>query len=219
MTNNPQFFRVKRKLDFLVPAADLNRGTYGVYSLLSIGSSSNTLNSYASGAYTFRISDIPNVSEFGNLFDQYKITGVKLKFVYMSATQADYNENLGNYQNPQCTMLVWSDLDDVNLPTTSNAGWSAAQETGRVRAKCFPNVKNNTMSIYVRPKVSQAIVDSSGTVTARGLNNPWLDGATALDAQYQGVKVLLQCPPNLYNQPLHVFKCIATYYTIWRNRQ
>lgn len=215
---NPQYLRVKRKFDFLVPSADLSRGTYGVYQLLSIAPSGSTNNAYNGVAYDFRISDIPNVSEFGALFDQYKITGVKLKFVYMTATQQDYPDSGANPSSSQCTMLIWNDFDDVTTPSTNNAAWSAAQETGRVRAKVFPNVRNNTMSVFLRPKVLTALVDSSGTTTGRGNVNPWLDGATALNTQYLGVKVLLQCPPNSATGPSHIFKCIATYYTIWRQR-
>lgn len=219
LSYNPQYMRVKRKFDFLVPSADLSRGTYGAYALLSIAPSGTTNNAYGAAAYDFRVSDIPNVSEFGTLFDQYKITGVKLKFVYMTATQQDYPDAGSNPSSSQVTMLLWNDFDDITTPTASNAGWSAAQETGRVKAKVFPNVKNNTMSIFLRPKVLTAIVDSSGTTTGRGDLNPWLDGSTGLQAEYLGVKVLLQCPPCITTSPSHVFKCIATYYTVWRQRQ
>lgn len=218
-TYNPQFMKVKRTFDYFVPQGDLSRGTTGCYSYQKlvphIIGSNNTFN-YASGSFDFRISDVFNISEFGALFDQYKLSGVKLTFFLLNGTQFNLT---ANNACTQCEIAVINDYDDTQSFNITNGGWNSLLETGRAKVKRFPNVKNNTMSLFIRPRLMTAVLDSSGTTTGRMLVSGWVDGATALDARYLGIKFMMRCPPSDNSTLEYTIGCKATYYIKFKNRQ
>lgn len=220
-----QYIRVKRAIDYLVPSADLSRGTYGCYAYLTVGTSSITANTYSSAAYDFRINDVPNVSEFGNVFDQYKIVKVKLVFQYITSSASIGWPNEGTIINPQngiVTMGITNDYDDTTLYPASNAGWNQLQETGRARFHTFPNPRGNRLKYVVYPKLMEGILDSTGAIVGgRVVKSGWVDGAMANPCVFKGIKVMLQCPPSdtEFQSILHVFKATAYYYLQFKQRQ
>jgi hypothetical protein len=212
-TWNPQWFQVARTFQYSSPAADFGGG-FGVVQDLAVGATA-TLLSYNSAAYSFAISQVPNVTEFGVLFDQYKIAGVKVDFDYISASESVLSTTTST--SLQCTLLAYEDNDDSTAPPTTNAGWSAVFESGRAVKKVFPN-RVNRMSYMLKPKYLTADVDTSGTTTGRSLGSGWVDGATGLDVLWRGLKVIVQANPTITTY-VHTFRITATYYLQWRNRQ
>lgn len=225
MTWNPQFFKVKRKIDFLVPTADLNRGTYGAYPFIQAWAGGATNYAFSSNAYYFAVSDVYNVSEFGLMWDQYKLSGVKVTFKYITATQSDINvANITGTtpQNYTVDLALTTDIDDDNALSATVGGWSALLETGRYKMKTFPNVKSNSMSIYVKPKVLTGTVNDAGTPALDGgrtTASPWMDGATSLDAKWYGIKAIARVNPSANLFMYHTFSATAVYYLKWKNRQ
>ena len=73
-TWNPQFFKVAREFQYSAPADDVIGG-YGKIADPSVTCATN-VHAYASGAISFAIDQVPNVTEFGALFDQYRIAPV-----------------------------------------------------------------------------------------------------------------------------------------------
>lgn len=212
-TWNPQFLRVARTFQYSAPSGDVGAG-YAVVVDPSVTPSA-TVHAYGCAAYAFAINHIPSVSEFGTLFDQYRIAGVQMRLDYLNSSETVLLTSATT--NPQCTMLLFEDNDDGTSPASTNAGFAAALETGRCVRKMFPN-KTNTMTYMMRPKYLTADVDTSAGVTGRSLGSGWVDGATGLDVQWRGLKLVIQSNPAPVTFT-HIFRMTATYYTEWRNRQ
>jgi len=219
-TWNPQYLKVARTFQFSSPSADV-----ASFKLTDPAvTCSATLLAYASGAVTFAIDAIPNVSEFGALFDQYKIEGINVVFEYLTSSVGSTNAIMpgaaGSLQS-QCTLVLYEDNDDVTAPTASNTGWQGMYEVGRQVRGFFPNPKNNSLSIFVRPKpqVGELAYSDTTALTGRALGyDGWLDGATANPVLHYGLKYMIQANPSTTNL-VHSFRVTTTYYTRWRARQ
>jgi hypothetical protein len=212
-TWNPQWLKVARTFQYSSPAADFGGG-FGKVQDLAVGSSATVL-IYNSAALSFAISDIPSVTEFGTLFDQYRIAGVKLDFEYISGSEAVISTTTST--NLESTMLMYEDNDDGTAPPATNAGWQAVYESGRALKRVFPG-RNNKLSYMLKPKYLTADVDTSATTTGRSLGAGWVDGATGLDVLWRGLKVIVQANP-VTTTYVHTWRITATYFTEWRNRQ
>ncbi len=210
---NPQCLKVAREFQYSAPAADF-AGGFGIVADLSVGCST-TLLSYSSAAYSFRVGDVYNVTEFGNLFDQYRIAAVKLRFDYISSAETVLVTTAASMQ--QVSLIAYEDFDDSTAPTASNAGWQAVTESGRQVRKVFPN-KTNYMEYVVYPKFLTVDVDNSAGTTGRSLSSSWVDGSTSPDVVWRGVKCILQANPAPTTVG-HYFRVTATYYLQFRNRQ
>lgn len=221
---NLQFVKVKRIFDFCVPPSDLNRATngtgYGCYPYIAGTALSNSVNSYVNFAFTFRLGDVPQITELGALFDQFKISYVKLDFDYISGTGIDTPQNISP-SNSICTLAYVNDFDDSTAFAASNDGWNKLLETGRAKVRRFPNNAGNRLSISFKPKYRGAALDATGTlVTSTISSSDWLDGAISSNTEHYGVKGLLQIPPcNTSVDNEHNFKVMATYYLEFKNRQ
>lgn len=212
-TWNPQYLKVARTFQYSAPAADFGAG-FGKVQDPAVGPSATLLN-YNSGALSFAISDIPSVSEYGSLFDQYRIAAVKLVFDFMSFTETVNPITSGSQQ--QVSLMMYEDNDDGTAPTASNTGWQACYENGRAVRAVFPN-RLNQVTYTLKPKYLIADVDSSAGVTGRSLGAGWVDGATGLDVVWRGLKWILQSNPAATTNN-YAFRVTATYYTEWRARQ
>jgi hypothetical protein len=212
-TWNPQWLRVARTFQYSAPAGDVGAG-YGVVVDPSCTPNATVL-SYGAAAYQFLISHIPNVSEFGTLYDQYRIAGVEITLEYLNASESV--QVTAATTSLQCTVLLYEDNDDGTAPASTNAGFAAVYESGRAVRKMFPN-KTNKMSYMLKPRYLTADVDSSAGVTGRSLGSGWVDGATGLDVVWRGLKLIIQANP-VSSSFTHQFRMTATYYTEWRNRQ
>jgi hypothetical protein len=212
-TWNPQCLKVARTFQYSAPATDFGAG-FGKVQDPAVGPSLTLLN-YNSGALSFAISDIYNVSEYGVLFDQYKLAMVELKFDYIAGTDTVVPTTTGYSQ--QCTLMLYEDNDDSTAPTLSNVGWQAVYESGRAIRKVFP-CPSNSIVYRLTPKFLQADVDTSSTTTGRSLTTGWCDGSTGLDIKHFGLKWIAQCNPSPTTMN-HNWRITATYYTMWRSRQ
>lgn len=213
-TWNPQYLKVARTFQLTAPPADIALG-FGKYFDPAFTPSA-TLLAYNSAAFVFSISDIPSVTEFGVLFDQYRIAAVTLRFDFITSSESVGNPANGLAQ--QMTLMVFEDNDDGTAPTATNVGWQAVYETGRAVQRVFPN-RTNTFSYTVKPKYLTADVDSSATTTGRSLAAGWCDGATGLDIVWRGIKWIGQTNPTTATASAYNFRVTATYYTEWRARQ
>lgn len=213
-TWNPQWLKVARTFQYSAPGPDVLSG-YGRIVDLTVGSLPTVL-SYNSQAYVFRLADVPNALEFGSLFDQYRIAGVKIDLDYISASQMVASTTTTTAL--QCTLLMYEDFDDSTPPPITNAGWSGVFESGRAVKRVFPNNKSNSISYMLKPKFLVAGVDESGSTTARTLSSGWCDGATTLETAWRGLKLIVQSNPTT-TAFVHTFRATATYYVEYRNRQ
>jgi len=219
-----QYYNIKRVFDFATPPAYhlVSPPTYGVVPYLRVGATTSTY-SYASAAYRFDLNDIPNILNYGTLFDQYKINSVKLIFTYLTSTSAFSYSNLAGVINPQnqvVTLAIYTDYDDHNAPLLTDAEWVKCQQTGRAKYYTFPNQRKNSFSYTIKPRLMEAILDTEGGFQAsRVSKSGWLDGNTNNEVLFRGVKVLVQVPPaDLELQDvIHTWKITAVYNVSFRH--
>lgn len=209
---NPQYLKVARKMQYSVPAADV---ASPYIQDPSVGCSATNLN-YNSGVITFRIGDVYNVTEYGALFDQYRIAAAKVEFHYMTAGDQAATTTANNQQ--VVTAMFYEDYDDSTVPPASTAGWNAMLESGRAKMHMFPGRKSNSLTYTLNPKYLQVEVDNAAGTTGRGTGDGWLDGSTATDVVWRGLKWALQANPGSITL-VHYFRVYVTYYLCFRQRQ
>jgi hypothetical protein len=212
-TWNPQYLKVARTFQISAPPADVGAG-FGKYFDPAVTPSA-TLLAYNSSTLTFNISDVPSISEFTTLFDQYRFSMVSVLFEYITASETVSQPAAALSQ--QVTLLVYEDNDDSTAPTASNVGWQAVYESGRAVRKVFPN-KTNQLVYNLKPKYLVAENDTAGTTLGRSLGAGWTDAATT-DVQWRGLKWILQANPTTATTAEYNFRMTATYYIELRARQ
>lgn len=132
------------------------------------------------GGLMFRISNIPNVTEFSVLFDHYRIWKAELRFVPFNNNAEVANTSI----LPE--MKYYVDTDDYNAPSTLN------EILERQDVKSVYLDKIRTITLY--PKCANEVF-RTGVTTAYStpIRNPWIDFA-ATDVEHYGFKWYV---PNL----------------------
>lgn len=109
----------------------------------------------------FQLSQVPNSTSYTALFDSYRISSVKLTFVYR-----------GQNSSSQPVIYIVTDHDDSGNPTTINS----ILERAKSRILTFSNARN-VQSHGLIPAVATGALQSTtlqpGTVSYK----PWLDTA------------------------------------------
>lgn len=135
-------------------------------------------NTTPSSAGAHLLNNLPQFTEFTTLFDQYKITGVKAKFIFTRN-----NADLGTaYELPQ--LITVNDFDDGNTLTVRDD--YCQYESFKVTRLDKP------VTIFYKPKVATAIFNGAFTGYAQAGTAPWIDVATP-GAQYYGLKWAVDC--------------------------
>lgn len=227
-----QYINVKRTFDFTVPNAVLNRtvdGTgYGCFPHLLTASGSGTANTYLPFVFDFRQGDVPGISAYGTLFDQFKLKRVSLKFTFIGGTNNDMALNTVvatpiTYYNRVCNIALVNDYDDISPFTSNDAGWEALNKTGRQKLRTFPNSRGNTFYHSLVPKTKLVIKDNTGADAEALVIGPrWEDGGITNVSTHLGIKGLIQVPPYAYSgsQAYHYcFQIQATYYFGFKSRK
>lgn len=137
------------------------------------------------GAYQFNLAQLPNVSEFGTLYDQYKITGAQLKFV------------------PGMTESILSPLSGVTAPLSFNRFHSVIDyddnttppdENTLLQYGSLKSTQGNrTHTRFIKPKVLQEIYRSAVATAYRPIGSQWLD-MSYTDVPHYGIKVWCSAP-------------------------
>lgn len=123
-------------------------------------------------AKRFAISDLPNITDFTNLYDQYCVKGIKFSMIPRTS-EADTSQALPNIG----TVL---DFDDNNVPT----GWDQITQYESFKMTRGNKVHNR----YFKPAVSPVVW--SGTALANAYmvkKNQWID-VTYVDTPHYGIK-------------------------------
>lgn len=169
-----------RRVPYSVPSRTIGRlsegSTYKFKRTLLYQVISPTMAPLATfGGMAFRFSDMPNFAEFTVLYDQYKITGVKLMFIPQMTDNTSATQNVG-------TFMYFYDYDD-----SSSAGLSLDTFYQKMNLK-MRQAANRPFKLFFRPKAGIAGVQSvSGNQVASLPRSTWLDCASP-DAFYYGLK-------------------------------
>lgn len=149
-----------------------------------------------SGGFIAQLNQVPNYTEFTNLYDMYRINGVRWR-LSPRANSAEIGTNQGMIK-----LFTAIDYDDIVTPSLTDM---LQYESLKVTRSDKEHVR------YVKPRVSQAVYQTAvgtGYSSARG----WIDCANTTVAHY-GLKWLLQQLPA-GNQS---FDVQVTYYLSFKN--
>lgn len=151
------------------------------------------------GALSFQFNDMPASTEFTNLFDYYKLTGVKLRFALKLDPSA---QTAANAQYP--VMYSAIDYDDITAPFNA--------DELRERQWCRQTFlrPNSYKTFYIKPRVTRTIFNGAnlanpGYETSRA---GWLDMAYPAIPHY-GFKWAIE---NLIASAGQSIRVEATYY-------
>lgn len=128
-----------------------------------------------SAGTTFQLDDLPNYTEFTNLFDQYRIRGIKLD-LFFNQSPADANNPVGSG-----LFYHYIDLDDATAPATEA---EVCQRGYLKKIRPFGHHK-----IFIRPRTAKAIWQGAFTAYGQNNNNQWID-CTYPAVEYYGWKYL-----------------------------
>lgn len=136
-------------------------------------------------AYAFSLSQLPNVSDFTNLFDQYKITGAKLQIT--PATSEGILSPLSGTAQPLGFSRVHSviDYDDTSAPTSEDQ----LLEYGSHKS----TAPFQTHTRFIKPKVLQEVYRSTLGTAYAPKSGQYLDVAYP-DIPHYGMKVWVSAP-------------------------
>lgn len=158
--------------------------------------------------YTFNPSQIPNWTDYFNLFDQYKINALKFEFRPRWDNYAGNDKTAPPDTNASGTMLhVCNDpYSSVTVPSGvySSATLNSFMEQGNV--KTYPG--NRVVSVYFKPTVN---MDTAAGPNVR-VRAPWLTNNTI--SQHLGFHIFAQDSNflGIFNQSFDVF--VTAYFSM-----
>lgn len=127
-------------------------------------------------AVSFRLDQVLNNSEFANLFDNYRINGVAIKFFLKYEPGAQTNVS-SNYPR----LFYVRDYDDAIVPANLNE----IREHGMCRVKTL--APNKPVSIYLKPAVADSIFRTGLTYSTVPKFGQWCDMAHT-NIEHYGLK-------------------------------
>lgn len=115
---------------------------------------------------SFSIATLPNIAELQRLFDQYRITGVKLQFVQTS--------NTSDTTNPGMVFATSVNLDGGAVPTSFDQFLQRSNTKVTPWTSAGGNMAKRT--VFLRPRYANEIY-RTGVSSATALGDPksWLD--------------------------------------------
>lgn len=210
--NNTQHMQIKRRLQYSGNATD----EAGLWVVGDGTLNTTTAESYGTGGFYFLLADVPNYLEYANLYEQYKICGIKFQIQYFSQTQyTSSNLTTGDQTSNGVQVMLWTDFDSIDSPAATAAGWKLAFESGRAYPIRYPNVKRNMQKVYFKPAIlSDAFQPAAVDQYAISRKATWLKTGNPNIAHY-GVKLMLNAQPTI--APIeHRFRYFVTYYVKFR---
>ena len=184
----------------------VNLGTYTA----SITSGSVPTITPVSKGFSFQLSDLPNVSEYTSLFDQYKITGIKLRIVPRTSmtTQGVVTGTTAMVGYGQVVTAL--DFDDAANPI--------AKDTLLEYGSAKYTASNKIHTRYFKPKVLNAVWVNIASTGYAAVKAPWIDQANN-NLPHYGLKMWIDAPENSgggSNSSIS-YDGYATYYFMCKN--
>lgn len=174
-------------------------GIYSFQRVAQIGDvTSSTVDVF--GAFSFQLDDIPNYTEFAALYDQYKITGIKLMFI-PDQTVSDSTGSVLTTAN----FIHVVDFDDETVPTSTNQLF----EYQNVKINNF----NRTVIRYFKPSMATGIYNGSAIVTGGNRKAGWIDTSVVTIPHY-GFKYAMTASTA---SRLQTFRVYAKFYIKCKN--
>lgn len=149
------------------------------------------------GRSGFSLANVTNYTEFTNLFDMYKINGIKIRFMpRANSAEAGTNQGLVKF-------FSVVDYDDVSLPT-------AITDLLQYENVKITNTSRDHMR-YFKPKVASAVYQNA-VGTGYAPRSGWID-CSSPTVEHYGIKWALQQLPA-GNQSMDI---AITYYMAFKH--
>jgi len=132
----------------------------------------STADNWKGQALSFKLNDLPNPTDFTNLFDSYRINWVKLTLTFQGSSTALYDTY---FNNMPLMFMAYTDYDDSNPPASSLAGWQSVQEVAMAKRFTVSNKGRNTFTFYIKPRVAIETFRDGLTTGYSSVNNRWCD--------------------------------------------
>lgn len=128
--------------------------------------------------YSFKLSDVPDVSELSNLFDYYRITGVQITIIP--------HENVADYggTNGIATLFTVPDHNDATTPASTSAMLQYP--------KCRISMLNKPVKFFIKPRT--AVLDASNGNSMQQLKFGQWVAMDSSGVDHYGVKFGVQTP-------------------------
>lgn len=159
--------------------------------------------------YSFALSQLPNVSDFTTLFDQYKLTGVKMTLT--PACSEGILSPLTGTAQPLGFSRVHTviDYDDSAAPTSEDQ----LLEYGSHKSTAPFQIHSR----YIKPKILQEVYRSSLTTAYSPKSNQYLD-TSYTDVPHLGMKLWISAPnTNAGTAQSITYKVYQTMYFTCKN--
>ena len=204
-----------KRVELLSQRADQTTDTYTWADKKGISMASSSTPSHTAYGLDFKLSRLPNYSEFTALFDAYKITGIKLRII-PRYSNSDLNVLEGNTYMPK-PMYITADQDDI----TVGASWTEVDAMQNEATRIIPVISNNgspvTMYLKVKPQtVLQTNLGAGLSTATAGQFSGWIDTVQP-DVVHYGLKLLVPTKPYVMAQLKCEFDVFATYYLKFKN--
>jgi len=148
--------------------------------------------------YTFSISSLPDYTEFTTLFDQWKLTGVQLKFI-PQLNQSAVNGSTVIF--PTCTLHTVIDYDGGIFSNPSTLNDLLEYDTHRM------TMGTRTHTRYFKPKFLASLNPSGYKET-----NGWIP-TDSINVQYNSLYAKIETPNAATSWfPDMIYQVYATYY-------
>lgn len=132
----------------------------------------STADVWKSNGLSFKLNDLPNPTDFTNLFDSYRINWVKLTLTFQGGTTGLYDTY---FNNMPLMFMAYTDYDDDSPPQSSLAGWQAVQEVAIAKRYTVSDKGRNTFNFLIRPRVAIATYQTGLTSGYSSVKNRWCD--------------------------------------------
>lgn len=169
-------------------------------------------NGEALQGYAFRLSSLPNFTDFSSLYDYYRLNYVVMRIMYrgsnLSSMESANNQHLGM---PYMYYVI--DRDDASAPSSVNE----VREYSAARLHMF-TAERRCCYIKLRPSILTETYKSAITTSYQVTRRRWLDLADDGNTPHYGVKMAIIVPvDSVQNYAAQDFDVEVRYYFQMKN--
>lgn len=185
------------------------------------GNSSSGINQPLMWSFAAALNDLPDVSEFTNLYDQYRINKIKYTIVPNVTgfdTAGTYGNNIAFGNFVVTGQGMWNIHSVIDYDNVSMTGYNFAK---MMQYSTYKRTRGHREhSRYWTPAITgqeYASLSAGGSAPAGVKWKQWLD-LTYRDIPHYGLKVMTDPLPSIFAgtgdipSPNHALRCYATFY-------
>ncbi|AUM61741.1 capsid [uncultured virus] len=172
---------------------------------------------YGAIGASFRLSDLPNYTEFTNLYESYKINRITVRITPM-ATGAAAGAAFSSTVTQTAILFHWClDYDDSSVPTASDAGVQALRQRSGYKFRNIYANDGKPIVISWVPRVAASYYNSAVSTAYGQKASPWLDEGSDSCPHY-GLKMITETV-STGAAVLHFFKVDTKLSLSFKGRQ